>query len=388
MKKMKVLLCGYYGGGNFGDEALLAAIAKCLKIADSRVQITALSGDVDYTTKRHHINAIAWPHFGNARLFRLIPYLNSAIKKQDIVIIGGGQLLQDNLSWKNIGIYMLISSLAKMQDKKVVFLGIGSEPVKSRLTQFILRHTARNVDYIVTRDEASANALKKMIRTEDIATGSDFVLNLVQKRKEKLQHGKMSIGFNLREYNFPPEKLEEVIKFTNKIAKRHNLFLLATEDDSLILQKILEKDRGRGIKIVDFEDHNDYLKFLRKLDVVVSMRLHFLIVSVAYGNRCIGLSYDPKVESFCKNFQQPYLKMADVSESGLMGLLGKLKQEKVAGKIQDAAGSNMRNVRHALKMERRHVGILTRMDFSMVILLIYCRFIWDLVKKLLKRVVA
>ena len=79
----KVLISGYYGFDNSGDDAILKAIVKDLKANDSSIQITAFSNNPPFTKKIYGIEAVY--RFGMLDIIR-------AIRDCDLFISGGGSL--------------------------------------------------------------------------------------------------------------------------------------------------------------------------------------------------------------------------------------------------------------------------------------------------------
>src|SRR5699024_6237709 len=105
---MKVVLFGYYGFGNTGDEAILAAIIKSLQKLKENIKITVLSNNPSQTKQDYQVNAVnRWEFF----------QIKQAIKNADGVISGGGSLFQDITSKKSLLYYLFILKLAHYYDK-------------------------------------------------------------------------------------------------------------------------------------------------------------------------------------------------------------------------------------------------------------------------------
>ncbi|SMB88453.1 Polysaccharide pyruvyl transferase [Desulfonispora thiosulfatigenes DSM 11270] len=87
----KVILSGYYGFNNAGDEAVLYSIIAALRGLDENLEITVLSNNPEHTIKAYQVKAInRWK----------VKEIYPAIKEADLVISGGGSLLQDVTSKK------------------------------------------------------------------------------------------------------------------------------------------------------------------------------------------------------------------------------------------------------------------------------------------------
>ena len=94
---MKVLLSGYYGFDNAGDEAVLYAIVQTLRAAAPDIEITVLSNQPDKTAAQLGVHAVN--RWGKTALLK-------AVKNCDVLISGGGSLLQDVTSKNGILYYL------------------------------------------------------------------------------------------------------------------------------------------------------------------------------------------------------------------------------------------------------------------------------------------
>ena len=76
-----ILIAGYHGFGNCGDEAILRAMVTSFRRMADDIDIVALSNDPDFTKKEYNIEAV--------QRFKMKEVL-SAVKKCDILVLGGG----------------------------------------------------------------------------------------------------------------------------------------------------------------------------------------------------------------------------------------------------------------------------------------------------------
>ena len=108
---MKVLLSGYYGFDNAGDEAVLYAIVHALRDANPDIEITVLSNQPEKTALQLDVHAVN--RWGKSGLIK-------AVKDCDVLISGGGSLLQDVTSKNGILYYLGLIKLAQVLKKKVM----------------------------------------------------------------------------------------------------------------------------------------------------------------------------------------------------------------------------------------------------------------------------
>ena len=108
-----IVISGYYGFGNAGDEAMLCAIIDAIRKEEADAHITVISGNPKETSKKHNINAV-----GTFSAFGIL----KAIANSDLVISGGGSLLQDATSIRNT--YYYLSMLYWQCNQRIYLLGL------------------------------------------------------------------------------------------------------------------------------------------------------------------------------------------------------------------------------------------------------------------------
>ena len=106
----KVLFSGYYGFDNSGDDAILHAIVNDIRAIDPTIQLNVLSYDPARTRRLYNVNATQRFHYGSVK---------KALKSADLLISGGGSLLQDETSSRSLYYYLGVMALAKRMKKKI-----------------------------------------------------------------------------------------------------------------------------------------------------------------------------------------------------------------------------------------------------------------------------
>ncbi|MDD2498401.1 MAG: polysaccharide pyruvyl transferase family protein, partial [Desulfitobacteriaceae bacterium] len=129
----KVLISGYYGFNNIGDEAVLASMIQALDDVSPQVQITVLSDNPERTEKQYRVRAInRWSK----------KEISNGLKECDLFISGGGSLLQDVTGPKSILYYLELIRLAVWYKKPVMFYAQGIGPVQRPWARKLLARVA------------------------------------------------------------------------------------------------------------------------------------------------------------------------------------------------------------------------------------------------------
>ena len=115
----KVLVSGYIGFNNFGDEAIFYALSNHLK--ENNYEVSVLCANRKLVEKKYQVKTFA---------HKCPIHILTAILNCDILISGGGSLLQNKTSNFSLFYYLFIILLAKLFFKKVIIFSQGIEPIK------------------------------------------------------------------------------------------------------------------------------------------------------------------------------------------------------------------------------------------------------------------
>lgn len=308
MKRKNILICGYYGFANAGDEAMLMAVIEALNKMHSNLAITVLSGNPTETSTRYGVNAI---HRFN--LFAIF----LAMLKADLVISGGGSLLQDVTSKRSIFYYLGIMQMAKLLFKKVMLYGQGIGPIRGSLAKKLTGFVCRQVNLIAVRDKKSQDVLLSFgIAKNKIFLTADPVMSMqkVDKcngkmilRKVGIENANMIVGICPRDWQGLSSFKNVLAVVADSLIKKYNakiVFLpLQYPDDLNISKQIVDlmQDKENVAIISHRYSISDCLSLVGNMQMMISIRLHALIFAAVMGTPVVGISYDPKVDGFLEN---------------------------------------------------------------------------------------
>ncbi len=316
---MNYLLSGYYGFGNAGDEAVLCGVMNALKAQDPKAHFIVTSGAPEQTQHRYEIEYS----------IRAIPRQNpraliSAIRSCDVFISGGGSLLQDVTSLRNVVYYTGLMRLALFFRKPLVVYAQGIGPLNRKISQKLARRAINGAQVVTVRDEDSKALLKNIGVHRAIEVVADPVWAL---QPTSVEEKTISPTWNvaLRSWpNVPEETADEYAKRTFtaicEAAKTANVqlrFLPMQPTEDAPLAEKYRAVMNEADEIVDLNDLHprEVMAHCGSANVMIAMRLHALIFAAAQGVPCVAINYDPKVASLAKLLGAPLLNIEDLQDS-------------------------------------------------------------------------
>ena len=299
-----VLICGAYGMGNAGDEAILDAIIAQMRAIDPSMPITVLSRSPEDTAKKHGVESIY--------TFDIRAFLKK-MRSVKLYINGGGSLIQDVTSSRSIWYYLYTLMAAKHRGCRVLMYGCGIGPVEKGYNKKLsARILNRFVDAITLREPHSLRELESMgVKNPEIIVASDPALSLAAADKEQvdalwsqlgLERERDYICFCLRAWPGYKEKAPLFGAAADYAAEKYGL-----QPVFLSVNHIKDGEASRlAIEAMNTPASNIHeplstalvVGLLGRMRAVVSMRLHALIFASGVSVPLAGVSYDPKVSAF------------------------------------------------------------------------------------------
>jgi polysaccharide pyruvyl transferase CsaB len=304
---MRITLLGYFGFDNLGDEAILSSQIAAIRATKPDSHITVLSKNPTKTAKQYKVSSI--------HRFKLWDVIQ-CLRHTDLFILGGGSLLQNITSNRVIPYYLGLSFLAKKLGAQVVWYAQGLGPLLTPSAKKWVLWGANQADRISLRDTDSIDLLKQCGYSNPIRQTIDPVLKPIlsvpQSLPESSPVNTLKIGLSLRHWNTLTEKsLKALTGVLAQIApnKPVEIVLLALHepDDRDLLTEVAaifnHRPDTQQISVTlppPVRSVDEMYDTIANLDWVFGMRLHALIIAAKMGTPAVGLVYDPKIASFCK----------------------------------------------------------------------------------------
>ncbi|QAT42577.1 polysaccharide pyruvyl transferase CsaB [Aminipila luticellarii] len=304
----KILISGYYGFNNIGDESILRAVVDNLQDRLEDIEITVLSQDPVSTAEKYGVKSASR---------KSMKSIVKAVKRCDLLVSGGGSLLQDVTSKKSILYYLIIMWLAQLFRKKIFIYSQGIGPINSNLNRRLTARTLSKVSGIVVRDEASKEFLAEIgVDPQRVEVTADPVLRIkpvpliigqeiLRKEGIQIDRDRLTVGFAIRERKTDSEFVDELcIAIDRLVTEQKAQIVLIPFHYSEDVGVIEELEKRLGDKVCSIKHKyltNEMLSIIGNMDLLVGVRLHALIHSAIMNVPMIGISYDPKINSFMKS---------------------------------------------------------------------------------------
>ncbi|MBI3926543.1 MAG: polysaccharide pyruvyl transferase CsaB [Armatimonadetes bacterium] len=366
----RIVISGYYGLGNTGDEAVLEGMVGSLRKEDPGVELSVLTADED-NARRLGLRPVPRKQYGAVA---------RALLASDLLLSGGGGLIQDSTGVGSVVYYLGIAAMARLLGRPVMFYSQGFGPVRTGLGRLLVKLLANRVHLITVRDEESAEGFRKAgVTRPPLRVTADPALALepapparikdILKEEDLMEHvgrlegpaGRHSetgplVAVTVRSWpGFGVDAVAEgLVRFADSEKARYLVMPFHPELDLAPSEKLCRELGGHARLLQRERSPAEVAGILRCCDMVLGMRLHSLILAAAGGVPFVGLSYDPKVERFCRRagavpLNIEYLSSNEVAEALRHLLAGRAQaRRQLRARIESMVEMARRTARAAL----------------------------------------
>ena len=346
-----VVICGAYGRGNAGDDAILEAILQEMRSIDPDMPITVLTKDPKATRLTYRVRTAGRMDVGTWK---------KAMRHAGLYINGGGSLIQDVTSRRSLWFYLHNIQAAHKAGCKVQMYGCGIGPVlreqHRKLAASVLN---ASVDVITLREPDSLKELQSMgVTKPEILLTADPALTLPAASEDEIDsvllragippHGKY-LCFALRNWKGFEDKAPLFAQAAKYAYETYGLTPVFAA-----VEKHLDPVAGRlaaaGLDIPhyfldDAGSAGTIIGALSRMQAVVSMRLHALIFAAGQGIPLAGVVYDPKVSAFLRYIgQENFLNLNALTADALKAMIDRMVSSPISPEEQAAAVQKLRQI--------------------------------------------
>jgi polysaccharide pyruvyl transferase WcaK-like protein len=320
-RRTGVLLSGYYGCGNLGDDLLLTVTVEELRailpnahflLRDHGARLPKLGSDVIPTG----IDTIIDDQ-RHSRLYRLTSFswhIAGLLRQCRWLIFAGGTVFHDDGGLASLALQWLLCRLARVSGVRVAALGVGVGNLRTKPGRWLLRGIVSRCELFLVRDDA---ALRQCAGTKARLT-DDLVFvwrSLTSENTRNRTPGKPgSIGLTVS----PKARERTVVALAHAVQlwRDHGhrvVFLIFQQsdtvaDDSTVFANINNKlaITGTPIEVRHLTANAAAIsEAFSDIDVVCGMRFHGLVLAAMLERPFVGIAHDSKISEICGRFDMP-----------------------------------------------------------------------------------
>jgi polysaccharide pyruvyl transferase CsaB len=323
----RLLLAGYFGCGNLGDDAILIGFAEAMRKEGHSIRV--LAGQPQRLTQTTGLVGV--PRMEMAAV-------EAAIQECDWLVFPGGSIFQDATSVKSTLYYSRLVKMAKDAGKKAALINQGIGPLRTFAGRRIAMGAFRRCDLIVVRDPASGDLLRSLGVMGQIHLGADSAFLLDPPRPDQIGEpfgvgSQRVVGISARPWG--KDKGAGLAKIFSALVDdlvRSQMMPVMIEMDSDDRRMIDLITKQRGGKVPDIKNVDSPLALqsrFARMEAVIAMRLHAGILAATAGIPCCMVSYDPKVTAFANQIGAPApLHVEGLEEGRLIHAVQEFLREK------------------------------------------------------------
>ncbi len=303
MTEIQAVLCGYYGKGNGGDEALLVSM---LEMLPPTVQPLVLSANPRATSKSYGVKS--YDRMNSGSVVR-------ALKESQILILGGGSLIQDATSMRNSIYYGGLIGLARQFGVQSIAIAQGIGPLHQPLTRWIAKRAFGSCRAVSVRDPASAALLETWGISSLMAP--DPVWSLAATPVPEIANiSRPKIAVTLRSHpqltNQRLDTLTQALVDLQTATGSHVLLVPFQPTTDLDIAQQIQAELTDHSQVITLTDPKQLKGLFQGVDLAIGMRYHSLIMAAAEGCKCWAIGYDPKVSKLMTEIDIPGWELADI----------------------------------------------------------------------------
>ena len=300
----RTLLCGFYGYGNTGDDALLRnAIRRATEtFPDGAVAAMTAGGRRD--SERFGVPCI--------RRTSLLA-VRRAAREADCLVFGGGTLLQDTTSLRSLVYYWAILRYAQRRGVRTELWGNGLGAPRTARGEGLMRAALAGCDYVGLRDGDSLAIAERLLRgnkkgaSPRLCREEDLAAGTAAASEERIAHLKERYGLTDRAYAIVALRGSDGAGYRKTFSEwlatlpaegiTPVMAVMFPAEDEALSRRLCEALGGITLPPLAAED---LVGLMRDARLVCGMRLHALVFAFCAGTPFVGFGGDPKIESFCR----------------------------------------------------------------------------------------
>ncbi len=311
---MQLLALGYYGFGNFGDELILTALQEELSGLDCEVAF-AVNDPGQYGPPHSPQYSLVDRHDKRAMLH--------ALSRADLVLLGGGGLVQDTTSWRSSLYYLGIPLLASFRHKCLAAYAQGIGPLTRRWSRQLTRTVFARMRLIDVRDQTSQDLLVQCgLQSSKIHVSADLALPYLLRHRPACRSCRQRgiVACVNPSFGWSPEDAATFLEtLTSQTGEQIILAVLFPASD-LEFSKAVRGHLQVPCELVESPAPEDLLQLCSAARITVAGRYHMAVAGMAAQSPVIALAYDPKITQLSNAYHIPAVQPGVVPQQAVAAL--------------------------------------------------------------------
>ncbi|MEM1149977.1 MAG: polysaccharide pyruvyl transferase family protein [Pseudomonadota bacterium] len=323
----RLLLMGFYGRRNFGDDIMALGLIEALTQRGVR--------DISVFCDS--------PRFLDGTSVSIVPRsispLLRAVQRSDVLIQGGGTIFHDSYTgralrryWINLFVYGVIFSFARLSGTLVYLIGAGIGPIRHPVSRLLCRFALGRAKLIIVRDQPSFDEMQTLLPKTSAIAAHDLAFLNTPPAEVQRGDGRRRIGLSL--CNLAPfmsgdaaqpwaamaEALKELIP--PEARPRYELRFLSlftghsSPSDAPLSRQVAQKLEGFDVSFVDYdEDPAHFWAETAACDMLIGTRFHNVVAGHIAQRPTLAVTYNRKVSDFCAKAGFTDLEMLSLEQA-------------------------------------------------------------------------
>lgn len=388
VQRPKIVIQGWYGNGNLGDEIILECMLSELRGHFPEASFVVVSDNPEDTRRRHEVESIPRGGGRMQRLRRL-----RALTDADLFILGGGELLKQYGS-SDVSILTWLGPLELAHEMGVptMTFAVGVSDRLPHRAEAVMKEILSKTDAVLVRDQLSLDVLKRLGVAGARLTADPALLfaGLHPDIRGHSNLGELRVSIFVNQWfvtrSVVPDP-ESWKRFKNGVAECVDSLIEGHgarvrfipmqvtddgEDDRAVAREIVALTRNHDLVEVreDKVSASELLTLISESSLVIGMRLHSLILATSLGVPALAIEYQSKVKRFSDSIgvSDWVIGIADSTSGSMTALcsravlgeypLSQVKERLLA--LEDLARENARVAAALIRRRRSRSNRLSR----------------------------
>lgn len=334
----EIVISGYYGFGNTGDDSLLSVIVNRLRAVCPGESVTVLSKRPRDTARYCAVRSI--------RRFNLFAIV-SELKRAKLFINGSGNLFQNGTSTRSLIYYTFLTKLASRLGCKTMVYAGGIGPLEGDYARSVSRETLDLSDRVTLREKMSLDVMRdigadtsKTTVTADPAylikpESPEWISYVV--RRERIPDSFFIVA--LRDWDGVSPDYEAsvaaAVSASAKLLASSPVFVaMQRSRDLAVCSRVASLSGGTVLSPLSAPE---LVGIFSRARLVIGMRLHTLVYAAVASTPFVGLAYDMKIKAMTAQFGLDcYVDVRSLTSDALLRVVSRVDSNRALLKSQIA----------------------------------------------------